>query len=646
MIKPDFKSTLKEDRVFHPSKKFSANAHIKNMAEYTKLYNESIKKPEVFWAREAENLEWFKKWDNVLEWKQPFAKWFSGGKINCSYNCLDRHLSDKGTQSAIIWDGENGDKRNITYNELHEEVCKLANVLKGFKVKKGDRVVIYLPMIPEVAIAMLACTRIGAIHSVVFGGYSSEALKVRINDARAKVVITVDGGYRKGNKTRMKDAVDEALSGVKFVKNVIVVKRNGIKVQMKKDRDFLYGDLMKKASSVCQPAKMNAEDPLFVLYTSGTTGIPKGVVHTHGGYLTQVAMSAKYIFDLHPNDKFWCTADVGWITGHSYVVYGPLLNGVTTIVTEGLPTHPTPERPWKLIDKHKITQFYTAPTAIRMFMKIGRAWPARHKLKSLKVIGTVGEPINPEAWTWYYNNIGKRRCPVVDTWWQTETGSILVTSLPGATPTKPGSATLPFFGVDVAVVDMKGKKTKVNEGGYLVINKPWPSMLRTVYKNDERYKKTYWNEIKGVYFSGDGARRDKDGYIWIMGRTDDIIKVAGHRLGTMEIESALVSHKAVAEAAVVGKQDEIKGEAIVAFVSLNLKFTESEKLINELGAHVVKCIGPIARPSQIIVVDDLPKTRSGKIIRRILKSIAEGNEIKGDTSTIANADILEKLKKL
>ena len=639
------KNTLQNDKVYSPTKKFSSNAHIKSLSEYKRLYNESIKKPEIFWSKQADSLTWFKKWDKVLEWKEPFAKWFLGGKINCSYNCLDRHLEERGKQLAIIWDGENGDKRKITYEELHKDVCKFANVLKSFKVKKGDRVVIYMPMIPETSVAMLACTRIGAIHSVVFGGYSAEALKVRIKDARAKLVITVDGGYRRGGTTEMKSATDEALKDIKFVKNVVVVKRNGIKVKMKKGRDYWYSALMKKADTECIPVKMDSEDPLFILYTSGTTGKPKGVVHTHGGYLTQVAMSAKYIFDLHAGDKIWCTADVGWITGHSYVVYGPLLNGVTTVMVEGLPTFPNLDRPWNIIDRYGITQFYTAPTAIRMFMKMGRVWPANHRLNTLKVIGSVGEPINPEAWRWYHNNIGKRRCPIVDTWWQTETGSILVTPLPGVTSTKPGSATLPFFGIDAAVVSMKGKRTRVNEPGFLVIKKPWPSMLRTVYKNDDRYKKTYWNEIKGVYFSGDGAKRDKDGYIWVMGRTDDIIKVAGHRLGTMEIESALVSHKAIAEAAVVSRPSKLKGEEVVAFVSLNMKFEESEKLINDLRAHVVKMIGPIARPAEIIVAGGLPKTRSGKIIRRILKNVARGEEIKGDLSTMADASVLEGLKK-
>ena len=632
-----------QGKVYKPTKKFSEGAHIGSMAMYRKMHKESIDKPEVFWGREAENLVWFRKWDKVFEWKQPFAKWFLGGKINCSYNCLDRHLADGKNKLAIIWDGENGEKRKMSYGELHEEVCKFANVLKGLNVKRGDRVVIYMPMIPEAVVSMLACTRIGAIHSVVFGGYSSEALRVRIKDARAKVVVSVDGGYRKGGFTRMKEGVDKALLGVKSVKSVVVIKRNGVKVVMKRGRDFWYHNLMKGVSGECDPVKMNAEDPLFILYTSGTTGKPKGVVHTSGGYLTQLAMSAKYIFDLHKGDRFWCTADIGWITGHSYVVYGPLLNGVTTLIAEGLPTYPKPDRPWRLINNHKITQFYTAPTAIRMLMKLGKELPAKYKMESLRVIGSVGEPINPEAWRWYYNNIGKKRCPVVDTWWQTETGSIMITPLPGVTPAKPGSATLPFFGVDAHVVDMKGKKTKVNEPGYLVIKKPWPSMLRTVYKNDTRYKKTYWGEIKGVYFSGDGAKRDKDGYIWIMGRTDDIIKVAGHRLGTMEIESALVSHKAVAEAAVVSRPNEIKGEEVVAFVSLNSGFSESDKLINELKIYVGHQIGPIARPAEIVIAEGLPKTRSGKIIRRILKNIARGEEIKGDVSTMADVSVLDKL---
>lgn len=649
---PEITSTLQENRVFNPPAEFSNNAHVKSMEEYNAMYEKSINDPEEFWSEMASDLGWAKKWNKVLEWNQPFAKWFLGGEINASYNCLDRHLVDKKDKPAIIWEGEPGDSRIITYGELHKQVCQFANVLKKMDVTKGDRVVIYMPMIPEIAIAMLACTRIGATHSVVFGGYSSEALKVRINDAQAELVITADGGFRKGKPVGLKANVDEAIKDCPSVEKVIVVQRTKQEITMKDGMDHWWHELMEQMTDTeCEPESMDSEHPMFILYTSGTTGTPKGVVHSNGGYLTQVYTSAKYIFDLKENDIMWCTADVGWITGHSYVVYGPLMNGVTTVMYEGAPTTPNTDRFWEIIDKYKVTIFYTAPTAIRMFMKLGDQWPAKHKMDTLRLLGSVGEPINPEAWMWYYQNIGHEKCPVVDTWWQTETGSILITPLPGATPMKPGSAGKPFFGVQAEIMTKDGKIAEPGQGGFLVIKNPWPSMLRTVYKNPERYQKTYWGEIPNVYFSGDGARKDEDGYFWIMGRVDDIIKVAGHKLGTMEIESALVSHPAVAEAAVVGKPDEVKGESVFAFIVLEQEdegraTTEEGKteLINELKEHVTKQIGALARPDEIRIVESLPKTRSGKIVRRILKSIASGQEIEGDVSTVEDISVLEKLK--
>ena len=644
--KKPFFSFFKKDKLFYPSKQLARQAHIPDFETYRKLYELSIKKPATFWAEAARDLHWHKKWNKVLEWKQPFAKWFAGGKINCSYNCLDRHLPQNNEKPAIIWESETGEEKQLSYGELYDQVCRLGSFLKDCDVKKGDRVIIYLPMIPEAAVAMLACTRIGAVHSVVFSGYSSGALKTRIEDSQPKIIITADSGFRKGEATIIKNNVDEALSSNQSVQKVIVVKYGNETIKMKRLRDIWYDSALKKSSLDCPAIAMNSEDPLFILYTSGTTGKPKGVVHTHGGYLTQVALSAKYIFDIHPNDILWCTADVGWITGHSYAIYGPLLNGITTVMIDGLPTHPTPDKPWKIIDKYKITQFYTAPTAIRVFMKLGENLPLKYKLNSLKVIGTVGEPIGKSAWLWYYNNIGRKRCPIVDTWWQTETGSVLISALPGATPLKPGSATLPFFGVDAEVVNADGKTTHADESGFLVIKKPWPSMLSTVYKNPARYKKSYWGEIKNVYFSGDGAKRDKDGYFWITGRTDDVIKSAGHRLGTMEIENAITSHKSVAEAAVVGKTDELKGEAVVAFVTLKKDFQPSSAISTEIKKAVTVKIGAIARPSEVYFVENLPKTRSGKIIRRILKQTASGESLTGDTSTLADESVLENLKEL
>ncbi len=638
-------STLKERRVFKPAPKFAAQAHVSSLARYKKMYDESVKNPEKFWGKMAEELHWFKKWSTVLKWKLPFAQWFVGGKINVSYNCLDRHLSSwRKNKAAIIWEGEPGDTRTLTYADLHREVCKFGNVLKSLGVEKGDRVVIYMPMIPELPIAMLACARIGATHSVIFGGFSSEALKDRINDAQAKLVITADGGYRRGQIIPLKANVDAALQFTPSIESVIVVRRTGTEINFEPGRDHLWTELMTTASPVCEAEKLDSEHPLYILYTSGTTGKPKGVVHTTGGYLLGCHLTTKYVFDLKDEDTYWCSADIGWVTGHSYIVYGPMSNGASVVMYEGAPNYPEPDRFWSIIEKYGVTIFYTAPTAIRAFIKWGEQWPMKHNLSSLRLLGTVGEPINPEAWMWYNKIIGRGKCPIVDTWWQTETGSIMITPLPGATATKPGSATLPFFGVVPDVVGKDGKSVKKNQGGYLVIRKPWPSMMRGVYGDPERFKKTYWSDFKGMYFTGDGARRDEDGYFWIMGRVDDVINVSGHRLGTMEVESALVSHPYVAEAAVVGKPDEIKGSAICAFVTLGGKRTPSPELKEELRQHVAKEIGSMAKPDDIRFTDALPKTRSGKIMRRLLREIASGATSTGDTTTLEDFSVLEKLR--
>ncbi|HLG21564.1 MAG TPA: acetate--CoA ligase [Candidatus Manganitrophaceae bacterium] len=642
----DITSVLHERRLFKPKKEFSRQAHIKSLKEVQRLRKKAEKDPEAFWAGLAKELVWFKPWKKTLDWKPPFAKWFVGGKINVSFNCLDRHLDGwRKNKAAIIWEGEPGDSRTLTYQDLHREVCKFANVLKGSGVSKGDRVAIYMPMIPELPIAMLACARIGATHSIIFGGFSSAALRDRINDAQAKWVVTADGGYRKGEVVTLKDKVDEALKESPGVEKVVVVRRTGIPIQMQAGRDFWWHDLMKTASDRCKAEPLDAEHPLFILYTSGTTGKPKGVVHTTAGYLLGTTVTARWVFDLKENDTYWCTADIGWVTGHSYVIYGILSNGATSVMYEGAPTYPQPDRLWEIVDKYRVNIFYTAPTAIRALIKMGEAWPKRHDLSSLRLLGTVGEPINPEAWMWYHREIGKGKCPIVDTWWQTETGAIMITPLPGAVPTKPGSATLPFPGIVVDVVGKEGRPVPPNAGGYLVIKRPWPSMLRTVWGDPERYKEQYWNEIPGVYFTGDGARRDKDGYFWVMGRVDDVMNVAGHRLGTMEIESALVSHPTVAEAAVVGRPDDVKGTAIAAFVTLELGNTPSESLKKALRAHVVKEIGAIARPDDIRFAENLPKTRSGKIMRRLLRDIAAGRETVGDTTTLEDYTVLAKLRK-
>ncbi|BAS54553.1 acetyl-CoA synthetase [Leptolyngbya boryana NIES-2135] len=652
MSQPTIESILQEERLFPPTAEFSAQARIKSLEEYKSLYDRAKADPLKFWSELAEQeLHWFQKWDTVLDWSNPpFAKWFVNGKINLSYNCLDRHLdSDRRNKPAIVWEGEPGDSKTLTYAELHQEVCKFANVLKSLGVKKGDGVGIYMPMVPEAAIAMLACARIGAPHSVVFGGFSAEALRDRLVDAEVKVVVTADGGWRKDAIVPLKPQVDKALAeGTTSVEKVVVVKRTAQDIAMS-DRDLWWHDLIQDASADCPAEPMDSEDMLFILYTSGSTGKPKGVVHTTGGYNLYAHMTAQWIFDLQENDVYWCTADVGWITGHSYVVYGPLSNGATTVMYEGAPRASNPGCFWDVIEKHKVSIFYTAPTAIRAFIKMGDDHPNSRDLSSLRLLGTVGEPINPEAWMWYHTIIGKEKCPIVDTWWQTETGGIMITALPGAIPTKPGSATLPFPGILADIVDLDGNSAGVNEGGYLAVRYPWPGMMRTVYKDPDRFRKTYWEHIppqdgQYIYFAGDGARRDEDGYFWVMGRVDDVINVAGHRLGTMEVESALVSHPAVAEAAVVGKPDEIKGQDIVAFVTLEGTYQPSEDLAKELKKHVVGEIGAIARPGEIRFADALPKTRSGKIMRRLLRDLAAGVEISGDTSTLEDRSVLEKLR--
>jgi acetyl-CoA synthetase len=646
-------SILQEKRLFQPLAEFSQKAHIKSFDEYEELYNKAKANPQQFWAELAEQeLHWFQKWDTVLDWQPPFAKWFVGGKINISYNCLDRHLTTwRKNKAALIWEGEPGDSRTLTYAQLHREVCKFANVLKQLGVKKGDLVGIYMPMIPEAAIAMLACARIGAPHSVVFGGFSAEALRDRLNDAQAKLVVTADGGWRKDAIVPLKDQVDKALAdnAVTTVENVLVVKRTEQQVHMEAGRDHWWHDLEKGVSADCPAEPMDSEDMLFVLYTSGSTGKPKGVVHTTAGYNLYTHITTKWIFDLQDTDVYWCTADVGWITGHSYIVYGPLSNGATTLMYEGAPRSSNPGCMWDVIEKYGVNIFYTAPTAIRAFIRAGEHLPKARNLSSLRLLGTVGEPINPEAWMWYQRVIGGDRCPIVDTWWQTETGGIMITPLPGAIPTKPGSATRPFPGILADVVDLEGNSVGDYNGGYLVVRHPWPGMMRTVYNDPDRFRRTYWEHIppkdgQYIYFAGDGARRDENGYYWVMGRVDDVINVAGHRLGTMEVESALVSHPAVAEAAVVSKPDEIKGEEIVAFVTLEGTITPSEALNKELKQHVVNEIGAIARPGEIRFTDSLPKTRSGKIMRRLLRSLAAGEEVSGDTSTLEDRSVLDKLR--
>jgi acetyl-CoA synthetase len=638
-------SVLKETRTFAPSKEFVAQANIKGAAEYEKLWKRAADAPEAFWAEQAESLSWFKKWDKVLEWNAPFSKWFVGGKINACYNCIDRHLDGpRKNKAAIIWEGEPGDTRVLRYQDLYRETCKFANALKKLGIKPGDRVTIYMPMIPEAAIAMLACARIGATHSVIFGGFSDTAVADRNNDAKAKLVITADGSWRRGKIVPLKQNVDAALEKSPTVEKCIVFNRCNQQVNMKAGRDVWWHEIVANESTVCSAEQLDSEHPLYILYTSGSTGKPKGVLHTTAGYLLGTSLTHKWVFDIKEDDTYWCTADVGWVTGHSYIVYGPLANGSTVVMYEGAPNHPREDRFWDIIEKYRVTIFYTAPTAIRAFVKWGDQHPNSHDLSSLRLLGTVGEPINPEAWIWYHKVIGKERCPIVDTWWQTETGAIMISPLPGAIPTKPGSATKPIPGIVAEVVDKQGNPVPAGQGGFLVIKKPWPSMMRTIFGDDERYKQQYWSQVPGVYFTADGSRKDEDGYLWIMGRVDDVINVSGHRLSTMEVESALVHHPKVAEAAVVGKPDEIKGEGISCFVTLKAGNTASDELKKELQAHVTKEIGALARPDEIRFTDALPKTRSGKIMRRLLRDIASGKATTGDTTTLEDYSILAKLR--
>jgi len=643
-------SMQEETRIFPPTKEFSSKARIKSFDEYKKLYEESIKDPEKFWEKIAkEELDWFSdKWDKVFDWDRENVKftWFKGGKINVSYQCLDRHLNTwRKNKAAIIWQGEPEEEvRTYTYAELHYEVCKFANVLKNLGVKKGDRVAVYLPMIPELAITLLSCARIGAIHSVIFGGFSADALSDRINDSKCEVLVTADGYYRNGKNIVSKGNADAAMDKSPSIKNAVIVQRLGVDVPMKNGRDLWWHEEMAKVDGRCDAEKLDAEDPLFILYTSGSTGKPKGVMHTNAGYILFTQTTFKYIFDIRDEDTYWCTADIGWITGHSYIVYGPLAAGATSLMFEGVPTYPGPDRWWHMVEKFKVNIFYTAPTAIRALMAEGLDYVKNYDLSTLRLLGSVGEPINPEAWMWYYNNIGKEKCPIVDTWWQTETGGVLVTPLPGAVPLKPGAASFPFFGIDPAIIREDGTEAEPNEGGYLVMKKPWPGLMRGVYNQPERFKETYWSQYPEWYFSGDGARRDEDGYIWLMGRVDDVIKVSGHRIGTAEVESALVSHAKVAEAAVVPMPHDIKGEAIYAFVRLNTGEEGSDDLKKELATHVRTTLGPIAKPDKIQFARDLPKTRSGKIMRRILKKIAADkiDEV-GDTSTLADPSVVDSL---
>lgn len=652
-------SVLQEHRIFKPTKEFAERAHIKSLSQYRKLYEQSIRTPDKFWGKQAKDeLVWFKPWKKVLVWKEPFAKWFVGGQLNVSYNCLDRHLGTAtANKAALIWEGEPaaagkpGEQRTLTYRQLHYEVCLCANVLKRNGLKKGDRVIIYMPMVIESAVAMLACARLGAIHSVVFGGFSAQSVADRIQDSQARFVITADGGFRRGAVVPLKQNVDEALSLkdaegellAKTIEKVLVLRRAENKVEMQAGRDLWWHEEVLHVDAHCPAQKMDSEAPLFILYTSGSTGKPKGILHTTGGYLLYAKMTTRNVFDLRPEDVYWCTADIGWVTGHSYVVYGPLANGATSLMYEGAPNFPEPDRFWSIVEKYGVSVLYTAPTAIRAFMKWGVEWPRKHDLSSLRLLGTVGEPINPEAWIWYHQVIGGKRCPIVDTWWQTETGGIMITPLPGATPTKPGSATLPFFGIVPEVVDDNGKAVPRNCGGKLVIRKPWPGMLRGLWGDPERYRSVYWGEVKGSYFTGDGCRQDRDGYFWIVGRIDDVLNVAGHRIGTAEVESALVSNQKVAEAAVVGRPDSLKGQALVAFVTLKTGVAATPELREELRLHVGKEIGPVAKPDDIRFAEALPKTRSGKIMRRLLKQIAAGAEIKGDTTTLEDLGVLAKL---
>jgi acetyl-CoA synthetase len=643
----EISALLQEDRRFPPSDAWRREA----IANDPGIYARAAADPEAFWAGFARELDWMTPWSRILEWNAPHAKWFVGGKLNASVNCLDRHIrGPRRNKAAFVWEGEPGDRRTLTYWDLYRDVNRFANVLKSLGVKRGDRVALYLPLIPELAISMLACARIGAVHSVVFGGFSSESLRDRINDSQCVLLVTADGGYRRGHIVPLKQMADEALSDTPSIKHVVVVRREPAGTKPGEDaplsnpaRDKWYHRLMEKAAPYCEPEAMDSEDMLYILYTSGTTGKPKGIVHTTGGYLTGTYATTKWVFDLKEHDVYWCTADIGWVTGHSYVVYGPLANGATVVMYEGAPDWPRKDRFWEIIERHGVTIFYTAPTAIRAFMRWGTEWPAKRELGSLRLLGSVGEPINPEAWVWYHLNIGRARCPIVDTWWQTETGMIMITPLPGITSTRPGSATQAFPGVFAEIRDQKGRRVEKG-GGLLTLTRPWPAMLRGIYGDPERFVKQYWSQwTDGAYFTGDGARLDDDGFYWLLGRVDDVLNVAGHRLGTMEVESALVDHPGVAEAAVVGKPHEIKGQAVAAFVTLKEGQTPSDALAAELKEHVVKKIGAIARPDQILFSADLPKTRSGKIMRRLLRDIAEGKTL-GDTTTLADPSVIARLK--
>ncbi len=639
-------SLLRENRVFAPQAAFAAKAQVQSTAEYEAMYQRSIEDPDGFWGKAAGELDWFAPWTKVQEGAIADSRWFVGGKLNLSYNCVDRHaLGARRDKMALLWEGEPGEVRKITYGELHVEIQRFANVLKGLGVRKGDRVAIYMGMCPELAIALLACARIGAVHSVVFGGFAAHAIADRVNDAGCVAVLTQDISYRRGTEVKLKAIVDEALLKCPTVRNVVVFQRNASSVvAMQSGRDIWWHEAVSSADVECAAEWMDAEDPLYILYTSGTTGKPKGLVHTTGGYAVGTYLTTKYVFDLREDDVYWCTADIGWVTGHSYVVYGPLQNGTTVMMYEGAPNWPEPDRFWKIVDAHNVSIFYTAPTAIRAFIKWGKQWIDKHSLASLRLLGTVGEPINPESWMWYQREIGKERCPIVDTYWQTETGAIMIAPLPGAVPAKPGSATRPFFGIVPEVVTKEGTPVPDGQGGLLVIRKPWPSMARTIYGDDERYKQAYFSEVPGSYFTGDGARRDEDGYFWLMGRVDDVINVSGHRLGTMEIESALVAHAKVAEAAVVARSDEMKGQAIAAFVTLEGGHEPSEELKQELRQWVAKEIGALARPDDLRFAESLPKTRSGKIMRRLLRELAETGEVKGDTTTLEDFGVIAKLR--
>jgi acetyl-CoA synthetase len=642
MTEQNIEALLEERRTFSPPEEFAAQANVSDPSVYGRAEQDF----EGFWADFARELHWFKEWDQVMKWERPYAEWFVGGKLNVSYNCLDYQIEQgRGNKRAIIWEGdEPGDSREITYSQLKAEVERFANVLKDLGVKKGDPVAIYMPMIPELPVTMLACARIGAPHSVVFGGFSSQSLRDRIIDAEAKILVTADAGPRGGKKTPLKQNADEALEDAPSIESVVVVRRTGDDVSMTEGRDFWYHDLMAEAAEECPAEEMDSEDILYILYSSGSTGKPKGIVHTTGGYLTGVYATTKWVFDIKEDDVYWCTADIGWVTGHSYIVYGPLANGTTTVMYEGTPTYPEADRMWAIVEKYGVNIYYTAPTSIRALMKLGAEHPDKHDLSSLRLLGTVGEPINPRAWVWYHEFIGGGRCPIVDTWWQTETGMILITPLPGVTTMKPGSATLPFPGISADIYNNDGQPIEGAGGGYLVLKRPWPAMLRGLYKDPERYQETYWSKFDDAYFVGDGAKRDEDGYYWIIGRVDDVMNVSGHRISTWEVESALVSHEAVAEAAVIGRADEDKGQAIFAYVILEGDREGSDELKEELRQHVREAIGPIARPDELVFASDLPKTRSGKIMRRILRAVAEDQEDLGDTTTLADPSVVQLLQ--